>query len=94
MELKRDGIHTMIVCPGYVQTNFQKNVRYGQTPDKVRDAKRFAITAETCARAIRHGVEREARTVVTPRAGWLFVMAMRLLPSLVESKMAAMNGTA
>lgn len=94
MELKRDGIHTMIVCPGYVQTNFQKNVRYGQTPDAVRDAKRFAITAATCARAIRHGVEREARTIVTPRAGWLFVMAMRLFPALVESRMAAMNGTA
>jgi short-subunit dehydrogenase len=94
MELKRDGIHTMIVCPGYVKTNFQKNVRYGQTPEKVRDAKRFAITAETCARAIRHGVEREARTVVTPRAGWLFVLAMRLFPSLVEGRMAALNGTA
>ena len=94
MELKRDGIHTMIVCPGYVQTNFQKNARYGETPGRVREAKRWAITAATCARAIRHGVEREARTVVTPRAGWLFVIAMRLLPSLVESKMAAMNGTA
>ena len=50
--------------------------------------------AETCALAIRHGVERDARTVVTPRAGWLFVFAMRLFPSLVESKMAEMNGTA
>ena len=94
MELKGAGIHTMIVCPGYVQTNFQKNVRYGVSPERVRNARRFAITAETCARAIRHGVERDARTVVTPRAGWLFVIAMRLLPSLVEAKMAEMNGTA
>jgi dehydrogenase/reductase SDR family protein 7B len=94
MELKRDGIHTMIVCPGYVQTNFQKNARHGETPGKVREAKRWAITAGTCARAIRHGVEREARTVVTPRAGWLFILAMRLFPSLLESQMASMNGTA
>jgi short-subunit dehydrogenase len=94
VELKRDGIHTLIVCPGYVKTNFQQNARSGQTPDKVRDAKRFAISAETCARAIRHGVEREARTVVTPRAGWLLVLAMRLFPSFVESRMAALNGTA
>jgi len=94
MELKRDGIHTLLVCPGYVQTNFQKNVRHGQTPDRVRKAKRFAITAETCAQAIRRGVERDARTIVTPRAGWLFVYAMRLFPSLCESKMAEMNGTA
>ena len=94
MELKRDGIHTLIVCPGYVQTNFQKNVRYGQTPPKVADARRFAISAKTCALAIRQGVERDARTVVTPRAGWFFVIAMRLFPSLVESNMARMNGTA
>ncbi len=94
MELKRDGIHTMIVCPGYVQTNFQKNVRYGQSPERVRNARRWAITAQTCALAIRHGVEREARTVVTPRGGWLLVLAMRLFPWLVESKMAEMNGTA
>ena len=94
MELKRDGIHTLIVCPGYVQTGFQNNARYGQPPERVVRSKRFAITAETCARAIRHGVEREARTIVTPRAGWLFVIAMRLFPSLVEAQMAAMNGTA
>jgi short-subunit dehydrogenase len=94
MELKNAGIQTMIVCPGYVQTNFQKNVRYGQTPDRVRRGRVYAIKPEECARAIRHGVERDARTVVTPRAGWLFVVAMRLFPSLVESKMAEMNGTA
>jgi short-subunit dehydrogenase len=94
MELKRDGIHTLIVCPGYVKTNFQQNARYGTTPDKVRESKRWAITAETCARAIRHGVEREARTVVTPRAGWIFIILMRLFPSLLEAQMARMNGTA
>lgn len=94
VELKGSGIRTMVVCPGYVQTNFQKNVRYGQTPPRIQKARRFAISAETCALAIRRGVEREARTVVTPRSGWLFVIAMRLFPSLVESKMAEMNGTA
>jgi hypothetical protein len=39
-------------------------------------------------------VERDARTVVTPRSGWLFVLAMRLFPSVVESRMASINGTA
>ena len=94
MELKGDGIRTLIVCPGYVQTNFQKNVRHGQSPEKVRKARRWAISAQTCALAIRRGVEREARTVVTPRAGWLLVLAMRLFPALVEAKMAELNGTA
>jgi len=94
MELRRDGIRTMLVCPGYVKTNFQKNARAGEAPDKVLSARARAITAEQCAAAIRRGVERDARTVVTPRVGWLFVLAMRLFPAFVESRMAALNGTA
>jgi short-subunit dehydrogenase len=94
MELMRDGIRTMIVCPGYVKTGFQQNVRAGQTPEKVKNARRHAITPEHCAEAIRRGVERDARTVVTPRSGWLLVLAMRLFPAFVEARMAQINGTA
>jgi short-subunit dehydrogenase len=94
IELMRDGVRTMLVCPGYVKTGFQKNVRAGQCPEKVLKARRFAITPEECAEAIRRGVERDARTVVTPRSGWFLVLAMRLFPSIVESRLAAINGTA
>ena len=94
IELMRDNVRTMLVCPGYVKTGFQKNVRVGHSPEKVQKARRFAITAEACAEAIRRGVERDARTVVTPRSGWLFVLAMRLFPSIVEARMASINGTA
>ncbi|HTP35465.1 MAG TPA: SDR family NAD(P)-dependent oxidoreductase [Candidatus Acidoferrales bacterium] len=94
MELRRDGIQTMLVCPGYVKTNFQKNVRAGQAPEKVVQSRVYAISPEECAAAIRRGIERDARTVVTPRAGWLFILAMRLFPSFVETRMARVNGTA
>ncbi|MGD0500322.1 MAG: SDR family NAD(P)-dependent oxidoreductase [Bryobacteraceae bacterium] len=94
MELRRDGVRTMLVCPGYVQTNFQSNVRSGHAPEGVVRARRFAITPAQCATAIRRGLEREARTVVTPRVGWIFVGAARLFPSLVEASMARLNGTA
>jgi hypothetical protein len=94
MELMRDGVRTLLVCPGYVKTRFQENVRVGKSPQRVQNARRFAISAETCAEAIRRGVERDARTVVTPRSGWLFVLAMRLFPSIAESRMASINGTA
>jgi short-subunit dehydrogenase len=93
MELKRDGISTMIVCPGYVKTAFQQNARGGPIPSAVERARRFAITAAECAAAIRRGVERDARTVVTPAAAWLLVFAMRLFPSVVESRLAAINQT-
>lgn len=93
MELKRDGIRTMIVCPGYVKTAFQRNARGGPIPSTVERGRRFAITAAECAAAIRRGVERDARTVVAPAAVWLLVLAMRLFPSVVESRLAAINQT-
>jgi short-subunit dehydrogenase len=94
MELRGDGVKTMLVCPGYVTTGFQQHVRGGQAPGAVLRGRRMAITAAECARAIRRGVERDARTVVTPRAGWILVALARLFPALVEARMADMNGTA
>ncbi len=94
MELRRDNVKTMLVCPGYVKTGFQQHVTAGQAPASMVRARRMAITAEECARAIRRGVQREARTVVTPKPGWILVALARLFPSIVEARMAAMNETA
>lgn len=90
MELKRDGIQTMTVCPGYVSTRFQQNILLGRVPSSVQGSKMFRITAEQCARAIASGVERNARTVVTPRAGWGFVILERLFPSFIDGKLENM----
>lgn len=94
MELQRDGVQAMLVCPSYVKTGFQKNVSVGQAPPKVQRGRRFAITPEQCALAIRRGVERDARTVMAPAVGWSFVFFSRLFPSLVQKRMAEMNDTA
>jgi len=92
MELKRDGIHAMTVCPGYVDTEFQKHVLAGTHPPQSMQRRRpLSITAAECAEAIARGVERDARTVVAPRTGWLFVLAARLLPGLVERQLARMQ---
>ena len=90
MELRRDGVHAMTVCPGYVSTGFQSHVLAGKPPDSVQRSRTFKITATQCAEAIARGVERDARTVVTPRAGWLFIMVERLLPKLVDAQMERM----
>jgi short-subunit dehydrogenase len=92
MELKRYGVHAMLVCPGYVKTGFQQNVYVGQPPDRVlKGRSTIAITAEECAGAIANGVERDARTVVTPRLGWLFVAAHRLFPAFIDARMTSLN---
>ena len=91
MELRGSGISTMIVCPGYVQTGFQQHVIAGKAPAPLERGRRFAITAAQCAHAIRRGVERDARTVVTPGAGWILIGLARLFPSIVQARMAELN---
>jgi short-subunit dehydrogenase len=91
MELKPFGIRAMTVWPGYVKTDFQAHALGTRPPDAIRKGKRFAITAEECARAIARGVERDARSVVVPRIGWILVGLSRLLPATVESRLAAIN---
>jgi len=94
MELLGSGVRTMLVCPGYVDTGFQSHVIGGHPPARVLQGKRFAITAQQCAQAMRRGVERDARTVVTPRSGWLLIALARLFPGQAERRMAQINGTA
>jgi short-subunit dehydrogenase len=94
MELRADGIHAMLVCPGYVRTGFQRHAMGDGPPPGIVEGKRFAITPEDCATAIRRGVERNARTVLAPRSGWLLVAAATLFPGLMESSLAKLNGTA
>jgi short-subunit dehydrogenase len=94
VELRGAGVKTMLACPGYVTTGFQQHVRAGRPPDAVVRARRGAITPAECARAIRRGVERDARTILAPRAGWILVALARLFPSVVAGRMARMNGTA
>jgi short-subunit dehydrogenase len=94
MELRRDGIKTMLVCPAFVKTGFQQHVLGGTAPAEVIRGRRFAIAAEDCAVAIRRGLERDARTVLPPRAGWLLVALARLFPAAMEARLAQMNGTA
>jgi len=87
MELRSFGIHTMTVCPGYVKTRFQQNVLVGSAPKLSGLRERWAITPERCAEDIARGIERGARTVVTPRSGWIFVGLGRILPALVERQL-------
>ncbi|MSV28905.1 MAG: SDR family NAD(P)-dependent oxidoreductase [Bryobacterales bacterium] len=89
MELRDDGIQTMVVCPGYVKTRFQTNVIDGHPPDRLLRGRKFAITPEQCAEAITRGVERDARTVVTPAYSWIYIALHRLFPSLIDAQLAA-----
>lgn len=95
MEYWAKGIRTLAVCPGYVKTEFQANVLTGAPPAPLAASKeRFAITPEACAKAICRGIARNKRTVVTPASNWALVAVARLLPGLLERRLARINGSA
>ncbi len=88
MELESFGIHTMLVCPGFVQTEFHNHTLGGPPPGHERRGRPGEITAGQCAVAIADGIERNARTIVTPRKAWLLIAASRLFPATVDRLLA------
>ncbi len=91
MEVRQFGIRVISVCPGYVDTGFQRHILAGEVPRAVAGGKRFAVNADACAAAVVRGIERNARTVVTPRIGWLFIVAARLFPRVVDAQLERIN---
>lgn len=94
MELKQDGIHAITVCPGYVDTAFQSHSIAGRPPLAMQRSRPLGITAERCARAIVRGIERNARTVVTPVSGRLLIAAARTFPSVLDWQLERMYSKA
>ncbi len=95
LHLRASGVKTMLkFARGMSLQPSRSSVLAGEAPESVVRARRQAITPAECARAIRRGVERDARTVLAPKVGWLLVGLARLFPGLVEARMAEMNGTA
>lgn len=90
IELKGSGIHVMGVCPGYVRTNFQANLIGGEVPPALKTVKqRWSVSPAQCAEAILKGLERNARTVVTPATGWILIALARLFPGISDRQLEA-----
>jgi short-subunit dehydrogenase len=83
LELKRDNIHVLTVCPGYVSTEFGEHMvanRQGTVrPQSVR-----GITAERVAQAAYRGYRKGKREVVVPWTMIPVIKLYQLLPGLVE----------
>jgi len=92
LELQRDNIHVLTVCPGYVNTDFGAHLvasrRGNLRPESVR-----GIAAERVARAAYRGYRKRKREVIVP---WTMIPAIKLyqlFPGVVEWGMSrAMRG--
>jgi short-subunit dehydrogenase len=83
LELKRDNINVLTVCPGYVSTDFGEHV-VARRQGNVRPQSVRGVTAERVARAAYRGYRKRKREVVVP---WGMIPAIKLyqlFPGLVE----------
>jgi short-subunit dehydrogenase len=90
VELKKDGIRVLTVCPGYVRTAFSENAVRGNELKKVRPASVRGITAERVARATLRAYLKQKREVIVPWTMHVPVKLYQLFPAVVEWAMGRM----
>jgi len=88
VELKRDRIHVLTVCPGRVHTPFSENAVRGNEVKLVGSTQ--GISAERVAQAILRGYMKQKREVIVPWTMHLPVKIYQLFPELVEWAMGRM----
>jgi len=92
IELKKDGIRVLTVCPGYVRTAFSENAVRGNELKRVRPGSIRGITAERVARATLRGYLKQKREVIVPWTMHVPVKIYQLFPTMVEWAMGRMAG--
>jgi short-subunit dehydrogenase len=92
VELKKDGIHVLTVCPGYVRTAFSENAVRGNELKRVRPGSVKGISAERVARATLRGYLKRKREVIVPWTMYVPVRIYQHFPGLVEWAMGRMAG--
>jgi short-subunit dehydrogenase len=87
LELERDHINVLTVCPGYVRTDFGEHLvasrRGNVRPQSVR-----GVTAERVAQAAYRGYRKRQREVVVPWTMIPVIKLYQLFPGVVEWGMA------
>jgi short-subunit dehydrogenase len=90
VELKKDHIHVLSVCPGYVRTGFGENAVRGGEMKRVRPTSVRGISAERVARATLEGYLKQKREVIVPWSMHLPVKLYQMFPAIVELAMGRM----
>jgi len=92
VELKKDGIHVLTVCPGYVRTAFGENAIRGNELKQVRPGSVRGITAERVAQATLQGYLKRKREVIVPWTMYVPLRIYQMFPWVVEWAMGRMAG--
>ncbi len=89
-EVAPKGVHIMMVCPGFTDTNINKNALAGdgQLNQHPRSTTGKIYSPETVADAILEGLRKKKRTLVLSPIGKLAYAISRIFPGFYEKRMA------
>jgi short-subunit dehydrogenase len=90
IELRKQNLNVLTVCPGYVRTEFSANAVRGHDTQRVRPSAVRGISAERVARATIEGYRRRKREVIVPWTMIRVVKLYQLFPGIVERAMLRM----
>ncbi len=84
VELRKHNINVLTVSPGYIATDFAKNMLKGSSGQRVGGSVKYAVTAEVVAKATLRGILKRKREVIVP---WFYRPAIKMyenFPGLLE----------
>lgn len=84
LELLRHNINVVNICPGYIATEFSKNMVKGSQPQRVGGSTRYAVGPEVVAKDTLKALLKRKRQAVTPWFYWIFIKLNENAPWLVE----------
>ena len=86
MELLRHNINVLTVCPGYIATDFVKNMVKGKHSERVGSSARYSVGPEVVAKDTLKGLLKRKREVVTPGIYRFFIKMYQNTPGFVEKR--------
>jgi NAD(P)-dependent dehydrogenase (short-subunit alcohol dehydrogenase family) len=84
MELKRHNINVLTVCPGYIATDFIKNMVKKEGAQRPGGSVKYAVTPDVVARATLRGMLKRKRHIITPRFYGLPIKIYENFPGVIE----------
>jgi short-subunit dehydrogenase len=86
MELLRHNINVLTVCPGYIATDFVKNMVKGKHAERVGSSVKYGVTPDIVADATLRGLLKRKREVIVPKFYKMIISMYQALPGVVERR--------
>ncbi len=93
LEIEKNGIHILMVCPGKIKTNVSVNAvgEKGKTHNVMDESHKNAMSAEECARQIMNGINNNQEEIFVGGKELAMLRIRRFFPNLFSKMIRKQN---